>query len=372
MLSNPLFNMSGKYKIVFVAVIIIMAAACTENKHLNANQECMIGSTDHKADTLVGTIIGSAHGTESHIDCMGDYLVMTSDQSHSYITLISLQSDSIIASFGDKGHARNEFLGVPRVPYMSNGNDYTMYCQDDIKNSTKVINLPQSINKGTCVVDTEYVHSDICQGHTTFLYSQGKGISKCDLSYDDARDNIFYPPYFIVNNGQEKHRIDVFPKLIETDLSSLYFIAYADMLRIKPDGAKVVQVFYHIDMFGIIDTESGYYRSFCMPNSYGFDFFVQLKSLDEAYKKVCIYNVDVCVTDKYIILLRDARSAHDFEEGYEDSLGSEIMFFDWDANYINTIYVAEHLKDIAFSDKQNALYAITTNELLYRYILDDE
>lgn len=364
--------MEGKFNIVFIAVFVVMIAACSKNKNLITNKEVIIPSTAYIADTLVGTIIGSAQGSESHIDCAGDYLVITSDRPHSYISLISLQSDSTIIFFGDRGHAGNEFFDVPRVPYISNDNCNILYCQADTKNATKAINLSQSIEMKTCVVDTEYVHKEIYKGHTTFLLSRDRSISKHDMSYEDARDNIFYPPYFTINNGEKKYEIEIFSDIIETALPSLFFVAYADMLRIKPDGRKVVQVFYHIDMFGIIDTETGHYASYSMPDSYGFDFFEQLDSQDDAYKKVCVYNVDVCVTDKYIMLLRDERPAQDVEERYEEKVGSEVMIFDWDANHINTIFVAEHLKDIAFSDSNNTLYGIASNELIYKYTFDNE
>lgn len=108
-----------------------------------------------------------------------------------------------------------------------------------------------------------------------------------------------------------------------------------------------------------------------MKESYDFSFFEQMKTIDEAYKKICLFNIDVCVTDKYIMLLRDERPAQTFEEKYEEKIGSEIKIFDWNANYIKSIYVNQHIRDIAFNNINNVLYALTPNGELYKYTINE-
>lgn len=359
--------MTLNFRLSCVILLTMLLISCTKNKHLSSNPGIIIDPVIPVTDTLTGVRIDSIQGTESHLECLGNYLVITSDRPHSYISLMSLHSDSVIASFGDKGRARNEFIDIPRIPYMSCESNRLLYCQDGTNKVTKVINLTESIRTGTCIVDTVYNHININQEHTTFLINPSVRISKHDLYYDDPRDNIFYPPYFLIYKGEETLKIDIFPKLIKTDLSSLYFIAYADMLRIKPDCKKIIQVFSYMDLFGILDIETGKYQSYMMKESYDFSFFEQIKTIDEAYKKICLFNIDVCATDKYIILLRDERRAQTFEENDKDKTGSEICIFDWNANYIKSLYVPEHITDIAFSDQTNVLYGLTPDGILYKY-----
>ena len=356
---------------IHIVLLGMLFIACTKNKHLNANKEIIVSAITQNTDTIIGTMIDTIQGTESRLDCFGNFLVITSDHPQSYISLMNLQSDSIIASFGDKGRARNEFIDIPRSPYMSCDNNHILYCQEATNNITKAINLIESVKSGTCIIDSVYRHKNINKENTTFLLNPNVRISKHDLYYDDPRDNIFYPPYFIICKGEETLKIDIVPKLIKTDLSSLYFIAYADMLRIKPDCKKIIQVFSYIDMFGILDIETGKYQSYIMKESYDFSFFEQMKTIDEAYKKICLFNIDVCVTDKYIMLLRDERPAQTFEEKYEEKIGSEIKIFDWNANYIKSIYVNQHIRDIAFNNINNVLYALTPNGELYKYTINE-
>ena len=70
-------------------------------------------------DTISGTCISNYYGLNAMgLDCCDSLLVIMENPSASHVfTILNMNNDSIVAQFGNIGHAKNEFISTPNNCY---------------------------------------------------------------------------------------------------------------------------------------------------------------------------------------------------------------------------------------------------------------
>lgn len=320
------------------------------------------------ADTIIGNDINTNILCAHEIECIDSVLVVLNNQSGAYICIVDMKQDSVISQFGALGRAKNEFLDFPKIVYndKDEGGNISLFCPDLLKSTTKVINLKESIAKGICCIEREIKHEKEGIAYRTFFINGNKSITRQDLTYDDPRDNIFYPPCFFITDGRKRIDIDTYPNVMKSDNPSLLFMAYADILKVSPDKTRLLQVFNCIDLFNVIDINNESVFGFMGEGAYSFEDIQAMTDMEVALEKMRLYNQDVCVTNDIILMLRDERPVRESES--EDSSSCSILrICDWKGNPITAYRFDRQLQRIAYSEKFKVLYGLDAEGRIFKY-----
>lgn len=362
-------------RITILSIIIkVVLTSCSSTENLLYNPDTLtLLEFNVPKDSIKGDEIKKEIYTLHEMECINDILVILSDKPNAFISVIDCKNDSIIAQFGNLGHAKDEFIDSPKSMYWekdANGN-ITLYCQDLIKSVTKVINLTESIKRNKCILIKEIKHDSQGIDFQYFhLDKEGKSnICRKFVTFDDPRDNIYYPPsFFIKNETNSIQTIELYPKIISNDLVGVLYSAYFDILHLSPDKTKLVQAFNCIDLFNVINISTHSVNGYMGLDSYDFESFQELKTIEEANEKMHLFYQDVCVTDSLIIALKDGRNIVAQKEGKVHQFKTYVI--DWNGNILSSYFMDRELAQIAYNENLNVLYGIDLDGNLFKYNLD--
>lgn len=320
------------------------------------------------ADTIIGSEINTNILCPHEIECIDSVLVVLNNQSGAYICVVDMKQDSVISQFGALGRAKNEFLDFPKIVYNDKDEDgnISLFCPDLLKSTTKVIDLKESIAKGICCVEREAKHEKEGIAYRTFFINENKSIIRQELTYDDPRDNIFYPPCFFITDEGKRRNLEAFPNVIKSNNPSLLFMTYADILKVSPDKTRLLQIFNCIDLFNVVGLNDNMVSGFMGKDAYTFDDIQTITDMEEALDKMRLYNQDVCVTNDIILMLRDERLVREAESG-DSSFCSILRIYDWEGNPVSAYRLDRQLQRIAYSEKFKVLYGLDAEGRIFRY-----
>lgn len=363
-------------RIAILSIIIkVLMTSCSSTEDLLYNPDTLTHVEFKVPQNMIkGDEIKTEIYTIHEMECIDSILVILSEKPNAFISVIDCKNDSIIAQFGNLGHAKDEFIDSPKSMYWekeANGN-ITLYCQDLIKSVTKVINLTESIKRNKCILIKEIKHD--YQGIDFQYFHLDKDgnshICRKFVTFDDPRDNIYYPPSFLIKDKTNRiQTIELYPKIISNDLVGVLYSAYFDILHLSPDKTKFVQAFNCLDLFNIIDVRTHSVNGYIGFNSYDFELFQELETIEEANEKMHLFYQDVCVTNSSIITLKDGRNIREQKEGKKHQF--QIYIFDWYGNILSSYFIDRELVQIAYNEDLNGLYGIDPDGNLFRYNLNE-
>lgn len=116
---------------------------------INPDTVAMLESAP-KSDTLNYASVMDMFSKVVTLNSIDEYLIITQENKDTLFTVIDMRNDSVVAKFGSKGHARNEFLTNAVFTYCLRDKNSSplVYVLD--RKSTKVIDLKKSIAANKC------------------------------------------------------------------------------------------------------------------------------------------------------------------------------------------------------------------------------
>ena len=148
------------------------------------------------------------------------------------------------------------------------------FSDDGIK--TKVVNLSKSIIRDNCVL--EDILDQKYKRYEFFKISQDKYFVRQGVIYEDARDNIFFPPKFVIIEKQKLKEIDLYPMLINSSDYPVLMMTYGSTTKMAPNKEKVVEALAYIDIINIIDIKNATVIGLKEKKCYGFSDLDEHKS----------------------------------------------------------------------------------------------
>lgn len=361
-----------KYKTLYFGIALLLNYSCDNNQLLYSpdtlTQFSLLPSIDTLKSTQVNTKLLSSH----EIVCIDSILVVFNHEENALINVIEMKNDSIIGQFGCLGHASNEFMSFPTSLYweLNDVGEKLLICPDYSKQTTNYINIDKSVKQNSCQIERKIKHKNKGYEYVTFYLGNKKTLMRQGVTYHDARDNLFFPPCFIITEGDNSEKKHTFPSIIKNKVE-IVMTSYADVLKLSPDKTKLLQVFNCLDIFNVVDIGKKKKSGFIQTNSYNFEYLQELNNIEEAKNKVTIFNLDTDVTNKYIFFLRAEHTVAEMENGNNTQFYSKLCVFDWEGNPKASYFLDRNLIRIAYSEKMNVLYGLDSEGCIFRFCIDE-
>lgn len=358
---------------VFVLLCICAFSSCNKNSLFNSDVE-KVYQTDGVNDTIEGTplTLDSTILLPLTLQCVDSFLIVMNSQSGSLLNVFNSCNDSLLAQFGDIGHARNEFLSPVTHFYCGRSSKEKLLLRIQNGGTTvQNVDLYASIKNKSCVLDKPIIHKDIGFYTSSFFLNRGKQlIHKSSHAESDVRDGNILPPYTEIVSGKNVLHYSPYPVPIVGDDASVSN-AYAQTFKIGSDLSIFVEVPFFANLFYILDIEKGEYT--CVKEENGQDFvdlqnIVSNYSTEDGLRQMVFYNVELCVSDNFIFLIHDGhRLASEIDSGDWSGFIPNIRIFDKEGNLINAFFLRESIYYIAYNEVSKKLYGIDTNKKVYVY-----
>lgn len=367
------YYIKNKFACAFIICAGIMAifVSCVNKQHKYYSPNKLLEYVvKNPIDTISGTCISNYYGLNAMgLDCCDSLLVIMENPSASHVfTILNMNNDSIVAQFGNIGHAKNEFISTPNNCYFekNTSNDICMCFSDDgIK--TKVVNLSKSIIRDNCVL--EDILDQKYKSYEFFKISQDKYFVRQGVIYEDARDNIFFPPKFVIIEKQKLKEIDLYPMLINSSDYPVLMMTYGSTTKMAPNKEKVVEALAYIDIINIIDIKNATVIGLKEKKCYGFSDLEEHKSPKDFEEFVKICNAGLCLSNKYVFVIRDGRKYKEWHRA-ETNKNRKLIAFDWQGNQLFSLCLAERIDFMAYNEKTCQMYGLSYDDgILYKYDL---
>ena len=364
-----------KKNLVFIVVLCTALCSCNlSRKYYNPDVQ---RDKDLRVccDTLQLNQVQSESADVYKLLCIDNYLVMAQMDRKGLFRVLDISTNEELAVFGQLGHARNE---VGAYPFF----DWQIYCIRDDKGQpmlfvqdgvcTKVIDLRKSVAAKKCVV-TRVIREKKSHFHGTYYLPCQKQFVYKRVSYDDPRDNIFFPPEFSFMDGEEK-KWDIYPDIVEPkDFPQSADADYDHTMIVSPDGQYIASINIFIDITTIFDLSKKQSLGVVNPNSYTYEFLENEITQSNAHDKIRTYNITACATDKCFIVLESGKTLKeidDDEKNERENRGLKLCGYDWEGNCLFAYCIDKNISNIAYDDVNHKLYAIDKiNGSLYECIL---
>ena len=327
--------------------------------------------TLEKNDTLFYNGVIKNNAEIRNILCTEKYLIVVQNDNDTIFRIIDVKCDSIVANFGQIGHASNEFSQVPFFYYISNdeeGNE--LLCVQEI-DRTKVIDIEKTILEGKCIIKKTILEKESPTTHSCYYFGKNEKIVNKTITSPDVRELTREKPIYTYYNGQkEEKKWEIYPELVKTDNPNLLNLFYTDRFFVKNDGTKALSMMKFIDYFTIFDLKSLKTLGIINRQSYDFDWLNNEITSENLTKKLIIYNLSAYVNNENIILLKDYRLYKEMFESTDDAYYSHISIFNWDGEFRYSYIMDRSLWDIAYIKSVNTLYGVSLNlDKIYKYKL---
>lgn len=302
------------------------------------------------------------------ICCADSLLFVTTENPNSQLVIINTNNSEIIAEMCPKGRGPNEYLMFYTLKQFDRNKegDLLLYTFDN--RTLNVLNITESLKNKYAVIDRKY--KTVINKCQTIILDSDDFFMKQEVSYEDARDNIFFPPKYVLKQSGKEKDVNIYPDVIVNEnYKELPIFIYSGILRIRPDKNKAVDIMATMDYMNIIDIMNEKTLGVWDEGAY---FFEQLCTMSKAnlldIVKYC--TTDAIVTNNYIIILYDGRTANQVNNKLTACKPS-IKIYNWDGRFIDEFHITEAISQIAYDEKKNILYMLDQTENLYKCTLDN-
>lgn len=294
-------------------------------------------------------------------------LLVTTTNPDGMLNVYNSNTYKLLANLCKRGRAKNEFLRptcYSKQMYEKNG-DLIISLVDDVPILSEV-NVSQSIIKQATVVDNRIdcipnndgrillIDNDI---HNQFVNTDAQ-------TSPIKKGEVFPPKYYISKDGKEKE-IKVFPHLMnfEDDRDAEMFY-YGEIYK-HPSKNIVVQPMLFIDYIFFFDLDNEHYYAIHQKGSKLYD------DEEVSSNQKARYFQGLDVTDDFILVLYFAGDYCLNTPNYSDA-SPELLFFDWEGNYLTGIKLDVRVKDIAYDAKHRVLYGLNRlKDVIYSFDISD-
>lgn len=355
-------------KHILYAIICLTTFACRQTSDFYNPDSTITQVNEQTTDTIYGEIEKYIFSKIKNIDYIDNYLVVTLQNKDTVFQIIDTENDSIVAGFGSIGHAHNEFQNIKTIYCRKGGTDSPqIFVLDGIQ--TKIVDLEESIKEKKCILSNVIKENIDRYFHQIYHINDNTCFGYKKVSYTDARDAIYEEPLYYMTGGNNKFKWDIYPNVITPEWSNIVDAAYSNIIKIKPDGTKALNVPNFIDIITIFDLTNKKTLGIVNPDSYTYDFLEQEGTESKAKEYLRWFNTSACATDNCFIILKDGSLYRDVRnEKYENKLSS-IYIYNWDGQLKASYILDKNILDIAYCEKNNCIYAVSNENKLYKYVL---
>lgn len=348
-----------------IPFIYLTFTSCTESTYYAPDKIKYI-NTKTINDSLKPELLPFSVLAPYQISFIDSLLVIITKNPSEFISIVNTKNDSLIANICNEGRGPNEYIKPFSLKQYGKNKtgDQLLYVTNLIM--IKPLNITRSIleNKAVCEnpipINTRHIDPFLLPQDTKFIKQQ--------VTYNDPRENIFYPPKYIFKNSSETEEYNIYPDIIKnTSFPALPLSLYDGVIRIKPDLTKIVDVMGYLDIINIIDPQLKTCTGIVEQDTYSFEDLSYL-SMDKVLKTVKYCVLDVSVTNEYIIVLYDGRNVDNADNQIE-KLKPTLKIFNWEGDFLQGYQLSEPLHRIAYDETHKYIYGFDMEENFYRYKL---
>lgn len=362
--------MKNKYFILFLLLSVTIVSCCNK-KHLSVpnNDIDFRNLTEFTIDGI--KLDFDVIGIKDICICDSLLLFNTTDAT-GYLKIFSLNNLKELASICTEGRAANEFISPTLLSkqYYHRDGDVILPMIDN-KAFIKELNITQSLLKKRSVIGGKGDNINAYLGTSLIV---NNNLSERFEYYYSNRDNQaiedskYTPPYYYVTNGDEKTKIDVFKRIMDSDVESFASVCYSSGLIKHPSQNIIVQYFTYLDYLIYFDLDKKNTFSVHQMGSISFDSFLSSKA--NGGKTIYNFCAADCTSD-FIIFLYGANDMTINSDNYNNS-PFDILLFDWKGNYLAGGHLCDVVHDIAYDRIHKKLYGINRrDDIIYQFDLTE-
>lgn len=361
--------MKKTYLYLLVSLRILFLTSCDSNNAKYYANKLKEFEVEVIADTISGTPLLERKFIEPMgIETVDDYLlVIENSKSDRIFSVIGLKEDSVVARFGQIGHARNEFSWAPTTCYFGKEKGNIMMYVAELSKKIKVVNLSKSIQEENCVVSQLIEHGEDTERY--FYISKKKNIISQYITYEDPRDHIYLPPKYILKDNNKNQEFTFYPSIISCPNLDLITTIYNSEMRFCPNNNKIVEGLLYMNFINIVDVNGLKTIGVVEKDALRFE-DVERHQNDPKWME---NNIKACtrsmsVTEHYIMVLQDSRILK--ETAIEEvNNNRRLLIFNQDGDYLNCVCIADKIDNIAYSEFTKQLYGINQQGTILKYNL---
>ena len=358
-----------KRKLLYIIIGITLFGSCKQASEFYNPDATVSVKYKMPTDTIYYNKENEIFSDIRHLSNIDNYLIITQKSKDTLFQVLNMKNDSVVAGFGRVGHARNEFIATPRAVYCGrdkNGSPL-LYVLDGL--CTKTIDIEKSVEANECIltniikenVDRYFYNVYHIGDNSMFVYKR--------VSYKDARDAVYIAPQSYMMNGKTKFEWNIYPNIIAPEWTNMVDAAYSSDIWIKPNGSKAISVSNFIDIVNIFDFSTKKMLGVINPDCYTYDFIEQEGSESTIKEHLRYFNTSACVNDDCFIILKDGNLYKDIIGENDENRCSFIHLYDWNGQLQAAYMLDQNIIYIAYYDKKKRLYAVSSENKLYRYTL---
>jgi hypothetical protein len=356
-------------RIMFLSMIFLISCS-TNSKYVP--DELKEFEVENIKDTITGTpLIKGMFIEPMGIETIENYLIVIENtKCDGIFSVYDIKEDSIVARFGQIGHAKNEFLWAPTTCYFGKKNGNILMYVPEMEKRVKVVNLTKSIKSGKCVVNQLINHGENTERY--YKIDKKLNVTSKFVTYNDPRDHIFFPPKFILKDNNRIRSMSFYPSIIECQNFDLLTTVYNSEMRISPQKNKIVEGLLFLSIINILDVEKIKTIGVVEKNTNSLDNIEKhQKDMRWLNKHIIVSTRSMCVTNHYIMVLQDRRCmAEVSDEKDEVNSNRTMLIFNQDGDYLKSICLADEIDNISFYELDKLLFGIDQNGTVLSYDLN--
>lgn len=371
---NKMKNKKAYKSTYIILAILILLCSCNTRKEYYVVDTIKIVAEPYLGDSIKEEKTSVSFIEPQEVISIDSMIVILSKQKKGFINVICCNTDSVIASFGEFGHAENEFIDFPHNIYSKvnpETGEHLLYIPDKGDRITRIVNIEKSIKKGVCSIDSTFKNSISGKGEKAVFQIAEKHFLYCyGISYDDPRDNIFESPVWHELNGENHWEYQPHPKLISTPSPAIMFAAYAAKNQPSPDMKHFVSMMKFIDNVSLCNLETKEVVGVTTNETYDFEQFELMQTENSVADKLFLYNIDVSTSNKFVFLLKTHMLYGEYERMEESGIYNYQTFlhiYDWDGNLIKKFQLEPGLRVFCYNETVGALYCSKCTGEIVKY-----
>lgn len=358
-----------KRNLVIVFGLCVVLLSCTLS-HKFYNPDVQKEKDERMClDTLQLNKLEILSATVRNLLCIDDYLIIVQKNKNELFKVLNTSNDSVIAAFGQTGHARNEFEHFPQITYCTRDKKgLPLLCVYDGV-CTKILDLKKSIIANRCITTSIIKEKNDRRFYQVYHFVDRKSFLYKSASYEDPRDNIYFPPEFsFIDKGEKKWNI--FPDIVKPiGFPSSADVDYNNVIVVSPDALHIACVNNFIDIVTVFDLAKGLALGIVNPNSYSFEYLENEITESDVNEQIRFYNSSACATDLHYFILENGKTLNEKDNddmnGVEN-VGLKLRGYDWEGNCLFAYNINKNLSYIAYNEANHKFYATgLLNDTLY-------
>ncbi len=387
-----------KFALVLVSVLLVLSCGNRKSRLLFEVHEV---DYRNKSDiTLNGTEVEAEWPLEMRAIAVCDSFLLVKSGDNEHILYVYSDDLKLKGRFGCIGRARNEFLSTSvqwsSAQILRNEQGDAMIPLVDMQQGTKLLDLQKSLETQSTVIAAQ---NDFLGRHS-YEYTdenyKGRRVVMSTVVRTQYIDNDINHRFSFFHPITERYEDKVYTEPVfaitldttrvkEIKMLSRFEVKDADYVNgfmIKhPSRNIAVQALYILDYILFFDLDNDRAFAIHQPGSPSFDDdlpaieFMDIKNADgtvtytstrvpcfrdlaatESFFMVTYYNGDYC---------HNQTDVSDIEQA-----APELLFFDWDGNFLKSFKLDTHVDDITYDEKNQILYGMdAANDRILRFDL---